>query len=282
MVTLPAGVLDRFPRFTRYNSPYPAHDAGTAVDLYPEEPVAPSPVAGRVVETKTVTCPSRPYAADHDYLIVVETGENLARMLHVEPAVAPGDEVAVGDPLGPLVRSGYFAPWVDNHVHLGFRDRSANAIRATGSLPLAIDVPIEPVRWDGTGTVVETRDTFAILDAPAHPAPGTAFAGIADDTGDFVLDGGLPHYEWGGRLAADPARRADSDGSESRPVEFLGQTVGYATSEPVRWSALTVLANGDPVHGLSLFFGRDVLYAKLIERDHDFAVGEDVVVTIEA
>ncbi|MFW5937335.1 MAG: hypothetical protein ACOCSN_00200 [Halanaeroarchaeum sp.] len=283
MVTVPAEALAPFPRVSRYNSPYPAHDAGAAVDLYPAGEVAPSPVAGEVVETRTVACPSRPYAADNDHLIVVDTGTHLARILHVSPGVDPGETVAVGDSLGTLVRSGYFAPWVDNHVHLGFRDHGTNAVRATGSLPLSLDAPIEAVPWDGTGRVVETGETYAILDAPAHPDPGTVYAGIADDSGAFALDGGMPHYEWGGRLATgerDGPKSPDGGGDEE-PVHFLGERVGDATSEPVRWRDVTVRANGDPVLGLSFFLGREELYAKVIDRNHSLAVGDDVVVALD-
>ncbi|UWG46705.1 Uncharacterized protein HSRCO_0408 [Halanaeroarchaeum sp. HSR-CO] len=284
MVTVSAEVLSSFPRFSRYNSPYPAHDAGTAVDLYPDSDDAPSPVAGEVVETRTVTCPDRSYAAAHDHLIVVDTGEHLARVLHVDPGVEPGEVLSLGDSLGRLVRSGYFAPWVDNHIHLGFRDHGTNAVRATGSLPLSVDVPLEAVPWDGTGTVVDTGETYAILDAPAHPDPGAVFAGIADDSGSFVLDGGLPHYEWGGRLATESATRGTvpDGGDESDPVHFLGERVGTAQGEVVHWRDVTVLANGGPIYGLSFFLGRESLYAKLIDRHHSFSVGADVVVDIEA
>ncbi|MFB6070719.1 MAG: hypothetical protein ABEJ76_06815 [Halanaeroarchaeum sp.] len=286
MVTLSTGALDPFARFTRYNSPYPAHDAGTAVDLYPDGDGAPSPVAGEVVRTRTVACPSRPYAADHDHLIVVDTGEHLARILHVYPAVEPGEAVSVGDHLGDLVRSGYFAPWVDDHVHLGFRDPEDDPVRATGSLPLSLDVPLEPVPWDGTGRVVEVGRTYAVLDAPTHPDPGDVYAGIADDSGAFVLDGGMPHYDWGGRLDPGPADRgdgpADEEAESATPIEFLGETVGIAEREPVRWTDHSVVVDGDPVTGLSFFLGRDALYAKIVEPGHAFAVGDRLTVTVDA
>ena len=279
MVTVSAEALAPFPRVSRFNSPYPAHDAGTAVDLYPEGEGAPSPVAGEVVETRTVACPSRPYAADNDHLIVVDTGEHLARILHVDPAVEPGESVALGASLGRLVRSGYFAPWVDNHVHLGFREHGTNAVRATGSLPLSLDFSLTGVPWDGTGTVVETGETYAILDAPAHPDPGATYAGIADDAGAFVLDGGLPHYEWGGRLALDGST-SERGGGDGPALTFLGQRIGASDAEVVAWDDVTVLANGDPILGLSFFLGRETLYAKLVDWEADFAVGEDIVVTL--
>jgi len=194
-VTLSSSVLDRYRRFSRFNSPYPAHDDGCAIDLYPDSEAGISPVAGVVRETRTVGCPDRPYAADEDHLIVVELDEDwcrragaapgtIARILHVVPEVsAAGDRVAVGDALGPLTRSGFFGQWVDNHVHLGFRAPGANALRASGSLPVDVDVSVEPIQWDGTGAVVERGPTHVVLDAPTHPAPGQRFAALASDDG---------------------------------------------------------------------------------------------------
>ena len=307
MVELPGDVLDRYPRFSRYNSPYPEHDAGTAIDLYPDrdDQVAPSPVAGEVVDVRTVRCPPKPYAVEHDHLLVVDTGDYLARILHVDPAVAVGDTIEIGDSLGTLVRSGFFAPWVANHLHVAFRDHDADPVRATGSLPLdlGLDTPLEPVPWDGTGTVVDTGDTWVLLDEPAHPVPGQRFAGIASDDGR-VLDGGLPHYDYGGIRTPEGS---GIDGEYSETVSLLGTTVGDVHQTPVesdaahqkppvsedvvdglspgdRWSVewrdVTVLANDEPITGLSLFFGRDWLGAKLVHRDHDWDVGDELHVTI--
>lgn len=269
MVRIPAAVLRRYRQFSLYNSPYAAHDRGCAVDLYPETNVAPSPVAGEVLETKTVRAPPKPYAPEHDHLILLDTGEHVARVLHVDPSVSPGDRVAVGDPLGELVRAGFFAPWVDNHVHLGFRDHGANPYRAAGSLPVDVDVPVTPLAWDGSGTVVETGETYAVLDAPAHPAPGERFVAVATDEG-AALDGGMPHYDHGGVLSG-----------ESGPVSLLGTELGRATGRDVTWDDVEVRANGEPVTGLSCYAARDSFGAKLVHPGHDFAVGERVEVTIE-
>jgi hypothetical protein len=279
MVTLDGDVVARYPRVSRYNSPYPAHDAGCAVDLYPDSGRdgdghardAPSPVAGDVLKTRTVECPDRPYAADHDHLVVVDTGEHLARVLHVEPAVEAGDAVAVGDQLGDMVRSGFFAPWVDNHLHLGFREHGQNAVRASGSLPLDLDVAVEPAAWDGTATVVETGETWLRLDEPTHPAPGEAYAALGSDAG-AVLDGGLPHYE------AGYAERA------GETVSLFGSVVGDRTGDrTVTWrDDATVTVDGDPAAGLSLWLGRDALGCTVVSRGHGFAVGDAVTVAIQA
>jgi hypothetical protein len=331
MVTVGPALLERFPRFSLYNSPYAAHEQGCAIDLYPHGneagwasnterggttresgdwrdasddrlSAAPSPVSGEVVATRTVDAPPKPYAVEHDHLIVVDTGSHLARILHVEPAVEPGDEVAVGDSLGQMVRSGFFAPWVDNHIHLGFRDPDANPFRASGSLPVEIDpaVDVAGVPWDGRGTAVAAGDTYAILDAPDHPSPGEAFAGIsADDEdggggmadssgrrdggggttdgsgrttdGGGVLDGGLPHYDGGGVFGD----------LETDSVSLAGQQVGTANGRTVAWDDLTVRANGTPITGISLFFAWEALGAKLVCPEMDFEVGEAVEVAIE-
>ena len=294
MVTVGPAVLERFPRFSLYNSPYAAHEQGCAIDLYPHEgdwrrtrvddgrqsdedasreTAAPSPVTGEVVETRTVSAPPKPYAVENDHLIVVDTGEHLARILHVDPAVEPGDEVVVGDSLGEMVRSGFFAPWVDNHLHLGFRERDADPLRASGSLPVEVSerVEIAGVPWDGRGTVVAKGDTSVVLDAPDHPAPGERFAGILCDEGR-ILDGGLPHYDGGGVFGGSAG-----DG----PVSFVGQRVGSAEGRTVAWDDLTVRANGKPITGISLFFAREALGAKLVCPDAEFAVGEEVEVAIE-
>ena len=271
VVSIDADVLSRYAALSRFNSPYPAHDDGRAVDLYPTTG-APSPVAGEVVETLKTRAPDRPGAEAHDYLIVVDTGDHLARLLHVEPAVEPGDRVAVGDSLGRTIRSGYFAPWVDDHVHLGFRPRDADPVRASGSLRVELDAEVEPVAWDGRGTVVERGDTYVVLDAPGHPAPGERFVGVAADGGG-VIDGGLPHYDGGGLLGG----AADADGR----VTVAGQPVGHADGGLVTWDDVEVLANGSRVTGLSFACHRDRLGAKLVSWDGVPAdVGEEVVVEV--
>jgi hypothetical protein len=298
-VTLSADTLAPFRRGTLYNSPFAAHDRGCAVDLYPGDESgdtrrpnpedgpridAPSPVAGEVVETRTVRAPSQPYAADEDHLILVDTGKRVARMLHVEPTVSAGDQVTVGDSLGRLVRAGFFAPWVANHLHLGFRDYGANHHRAAGSLPLELDpeLAVEALPWDGTGTVVTAGDTYAVLDRPAHPAPGERFAGLAATDADGeplgVLDGGLPHYDCGGLLRRRDATEAVAHGDAD--VFLCGERIGRADGRDVTWTGLTVLANGEPVRGIALALGHDSAGAKLVGEGIDLPVGTEATVEI--
>ncbi|MFC3959405.1 hypothetical protein [Halovivax cerinus] len=309
-VVLGDRVLDRYRRFSLYNSPYPAHDAGCAIDLYPgdSDPAAglatdaPSPVAGIVRETRTVSAPPKPYAPEHDHLILVDVEEPasarglVARILHVDPAVEAGDRVAIGDDLGRLVRAGFFAPWVGTHLHVGFRAPDRNLHRATGSLPVDLGVDVRPLPWDGTGTVVATGETYAILDTPAHPAPGDEWVGIAADGGG-VLDGGLPHYDTGGVLGrgagpqrmdtpaedADPAAGGgrDTDDEPEHVVRLNGDDIGRADGRTIDWRDATVRVDGEAVTGLSFSCARDARFgAKLICPDRPFAVGDRVAVSV--
>jgi len=278
MVTLPASTLARYERLSLFNSPYPAHDRGEAVDLYPDrdDGVAPSPVAGTVREVRTTRAPDRPYAVDDEHLVVVDVDADclpdgddlLARILHVDPAVAPGDDVAVGDPIGTTIRSGYFAPWVADHLHLGFRPRDADPVRASGSLPVELGVETAALPWDGTGTVVETGDTWVRLDEPSGRTPG-AWAGVAAASG-VALDGGVPHYAGGGALPGH-------DGA----LALAGTRVGHAAGREATWDDVTLSANDDAITGISCFLARGGGWGtKLVWRDHDVAVGDAVAVTV--
>ncbi|SDK43735.1 hypothetical protein [Natronorubrum texcoconense] len=288
-VTLPESLLGQYQRFSLYNSPYPAHDEGCAIDLYPgtlrdgRTTAAPSPVSGTVLETRAVRAPPKPYAPEHDYLILVDCDgpDDLAgltaRILHVEPSVEAGEHVERGDSLGTLVRAGFFAPWVDNHLHVGVRGPDQNPHRASGSLPLEVGVEIRPLGWDGTGTVVATGETYAVLDAPTHPDPGETFVGVRADGGG-VLDGGLPHYDGGGVHGRGGALEGDST-----PVSLNGDRLGVARGRTIDWNDVVVTANGEPITGLSLFCARDADFgAKLICPDTEFEAGEKVRVRVRS
>ncbi|SFB67484.1 hypothetical protein SAMN05444422_10144 [Halobiforma haloterrestris] len=290
-VTLPAEVLSRYARLSLYNSPYRAHEGGRAIDLYPgtlrdgRTTEAPSPVSGTVRGTKTVRAPPKSYAPEHDHLILIDCEgppplEGLvARVLHVDPAVEAGDRVEAGESLGELVRTGFFAPWVDNHLHVGVRRPDQNLHRASGSLPIEIgdDVELRALEWDGTGTVVATGETYAVLDSPSHPAPGECFVGVRADSAG-LLDGGIPHYDGGGLLRAG---NESAGASVSLNGDHLG-TVGD-DGRTIAWDGITVTANGDPITGLSTFCARDGDFgAKLICPDRPFEVGDRVAVRVRS
>ncbi len=280
MLTIPRETLWQYDLVTRFNSPYVAHDRGHAVDLYPPTTAAPSPVSGTVIGTRTVDAPPQPYATDSDHLILIKTespryqladgDQAIARVMHVSPEVTAGERVTAGQTIGQTIRSGFFAPWVDDHLHVGFRKPETNLMRATGSLPLELAIDVQPLAWNGTGTVVETGATYAVLDTPHHPAPGDRFAAIGTDTQCVALDGGIPHFERGGAFGEHPPA-----------VTMLGAELEFDADGTVPWETAQVIANGAPILGLSLFAARtDRVGARLICPDREFAIGEQVTLQI--
>jgi hypothetical protein len=290
MVEVPGDALANYRRFSLYNSPYPAHDRGCAIDLYPAGELVVAPVSGTVRDVWRVGAPSRPDAADRDTVLAIELDRPrerfglppgaIARILHVDPVVDPGETVGAGDALGRLVNSGFFAPWVDPHLHLEFRGPDVDPRRARGSLPVEVGLEVEGVRWDGTGTVLERLPSAVVLDAPAHPAPGEQFVALAAADGT-PLDGGLVHYAGGGALGADAGdagRTSTLDGRAS--LSLLDCPIGTAEGRQVRWADVAVLANGEQITGLSLFAARDRAGVKLVWPDHDLAVGDEVTIDL--
>ncbi|WP_330631161.1 hypothetical protein [Halocatena halophila] len=281
MVTLGARALEPFERFSRYNSPYPAHDRGCAIDLYPPagEHLAHSPVSGRVTDVREVAGPASTAEPTPEFLVVIDTGAWLARILHVEPSVEPGMTVAVGDPIGQYVRSGFFDPWVAQHIHLGFRSHDANPYRAEGSEPIDLDVDVQAIDWDGTGTVIETTETAARLAIESERLGSDSFVGLTLQSADgqrMAIDGGLAHYSNGGwcGLSAEPP-------PQETPVSFLGRPIGTCDDRTLEWNTLTVVANGRQITGLSCFLTRSTPTVKLVCPAHTFAVGETVSVQIQ-
>lgn len=276
-VELGTETLERYARFSLYNSPYPAHDEGRAIDLYPggcasegfDGETAPSPVTGRVLATETVRAPAGPVGIDRDHLIVLECtapepAAGLgARILHVEPSVEPGDEIVVGDSLGTLVRTGFFDPWVGAHLHVGFRPLGTDHRRASGSLPIGLACDLRPLAWDETGKVAAVGETYAVLRGP----DAGELAGIGADGGG-VVDGGLPHYAGGGLL-----------GGSGGAVTLGGTRVGVAGGRTVAWDDLRITANGEPVTGLSLSCGLEP-GVTVVAPGHSLQRGERVAIDV--
>lgn len=121
-----------------FASPFIAHREYAAVDIYQggefgQEAV--SPVEGRVYDIRRFKSPSPGKDYLYEYLILIEQGDYLARLMHVEPVVEKGDFVRVGDVIGRFIRNGYFFYWVDPGMHVEIRDKE-NYIRSRGGYEL--------------------------------------------------------------------------------------------------------------------------------------------------
>lgn len=191
-------------RFSFFNSPYPAHKHGKAVDIYSSL----SPVDGRVKKIIKLS---------HDYVILIECSENpeiFAKILHIKPSVKPGEKINSGNELGTFIRSKFFDPWTDNHLHLELRKKE-DPVRArgghrlinvekTGMLPgkIKLDIRIESI-----------SNNYITASLPEkHFTKIGKFYGLkykdsiicdGKSKGFSVICGGLPHYNFGGMLNKD-------------------------------------------------------------------------------
>lgn len=123
--------------YSFFSSPYPAHREFSAVDIYQGTGfggVALSPVTGEVSKTLRFDSPSlgKPLP---EYLILIKTGDYLARIMHVKPTVKAGDVLHAGDELGRFIKNGYFFFWVDAGMHVEVRD-PGDYLRARGGCEL--------------------------------------------------------------------------------------------------------------------------------------------------
>jgi len=278
-VTLSSSVLDRYRRFSRFNSPYPAHDDGCAIDLYPDSEAGISPVAGVVRETRTVGCPDRPYAADEDHLIVVELDEDwcrragaapgtIARILHVVPEVSAGDRVA-GDDSRPAdaVR---FLRSVGRQPRPP-RIQSAGCERAPGESGRSRSMSTcRSSRYSGTGPA-QSSSAARRTSSSTPPTPGSPVSGSRRSR---ATTGYLSTAGW--RTTRAAARSTNSwTGRRCRCGAPASASPGRRR---VAWDPIDVLANGERVVGLSsLFAARDDGFgAKIVCPDRRFDLGETV------
>lgn len=239
-------------KFSFFNSPYPAHTACSAVDIYFGSTfgsVASSPVHGKVVGIKKVDCPEQSFeCSSYDYVILLQSIENFERqikILHVEPVVEVGTVVKPGDPLGFLLRSGFFDFWTEPHIHVEVRNPS-DPIRARGGLKFERLMSIETFYADLdelSGVVVESKREYALLALNGNFKNGIP---VRVDGEGGVLDGGIPHYKWFGvHMLGQP--------SLNGVVKLCGAKIGtvktvYSNMCAAQCEDLTFKINGKPVN----------------------------------
>lgn len=221
-------------RISFFNSPYPAHKAYTAIDIYPNREfnsAAPSPVFGEIREIRKVACPEKSSfkSTNYDYVILIRSMENpeyWVKILHLEPLVKVGDIVRAGDRLGKLLRSGFFDYWTDPHIHVEIR-KPEDPIRARGGLKLkrelinlseGCNAEIEELR----GIVIETKPEYALMLPEGDLKHGIPVE-VCEEMG--LIDGGIPHYGFFG-VHIECNDRALQGG----PVKLCGTKIGVIES----------------------------------------------------
>jgi len=225
-----------------------------AVDIYCSEPY--SPVDGRVVLTKQVR-----YRNGVEHVIVVR-GDVAVKILHVLPCVSPGDSLEAGDPIGEFHASPYFHPWTDPHMHVEVRPET-DPLRCRGGLELRHRIP-RPHSRCALDRVISTEEHYSLV--------GLRCSGRSAGYSEHgVLDGGWPHYGYGGAFHGDAV--------------FLGAGIGtlenrFGSAGLVRYSHRRVCVNGTPVKGLGFYiFSGMAPYVKVITPEGTLSKGERVEVT---
>jgi hypothetical protein len=189
-------------KYSFFNSPYPAHRLSTGIDVYPERnfgDVAPSPVHGEVTLVRKVRCPRSSSFIDHGHDIVLllrslENPKKVVKILHVEPSVESGDVLEPGQPLGTLIRSGFYGFATHPHIHVEVRE-PPDAIRARGGHSLCRLTKVTPSRVldELAGTVTKSIPEYSQVRFKGADSFG--LTGSIDGV-PVVLDGGLPYYGW--------------------------------------------------------------------------------------
>ncbi len=241
-------------RYSFFNSPYPAHQLHTGVDIYPGGRFGEdtfSPVTGVVTEIRRVKAPAgRGFKdAGHDTLILIEADENptaIVKLLHIDPMVSVGDRVSQVDPIGSMIRSGYYGWGTSPHIHVEVR-RKEDPLRARGGYlfkriitPIAGEATAEIV---GEVVYVQPEYAFIKLSQKSYGLQGEV------NSVSGVLDGGIPYYGWLGVHLDEP---------NLGEIRLLGRTIAdviriYPGSCIANTREFNFTLNDKPILGLSLY-----------------------------
>ena len=209
-------------RYAFYNSPYPAHRLMTGVDIYPNSQLigsTPSPIDGEIIKVRHIKSPpGRGFKApEHDTLTIVRSTENsdkVVKVLHVNTVLKEGESIAVGQSLGPLIRSGYFGYHTPLHVHVEVRPQN-DPLRVRGGYTIdsLLDLKDLKVTEEIVGIVTTSQKGYALIKLNRRSVVVADVGGVPG-----ILDGGMPIYGWFGAHAENPIK--------NRPVKLLGKTIG--------------------------------------------------------
>ncbi|WP_074964186.1 hypothetical protein [Pyrococcus kukulkanii] len=170
-----------------FNSPYPGHKEGTAVDVYYTDHALFPLEEGKVVEVKRLPIKG-------DYLILIKSGSICLKVLHVVPSVSKGETLVLGDPIGIPIRSSFFCPWTDKHAHYEIRNCD-DPYRARGGIQIT-PVVLRAVKATNTWEfeVVECTPNYCLA-RPLKPKEKQLTLVISKG---FPIEGGIPHYGYFG------------------------------------------------------------------------------------
>jgi hypothetical protein len=186
-------------KFTFMKSPFAAHTTLSAVDIYSGGTfgdIAPSPVEGEVIDIRGYTSPTPFKDRDFmEYIIAIQQDDSVVKILHSKPVVDVGDTVDVGDPLGILIKNGYFYFWNEPPLHVEVREVD-DYIRASNDNPLSAKFSFSGSNFSMESNikcrVVFCNEKYALLKGVYS---GDLVKGY--ELGGGLLDGIIPLGDWG-------------------------------------------------------------------------------------
>ena len=205
--------------FSLTNSPYPPHVMGIAVDIYTEYPYMPVEL-GVVRDVIRVETPR--YRADsqgYDYIILIDLGYAVLKVMHVRPHVSIGDKLYLGDYIGEYLISGYLRPWSTPHMHLEVRP-SEDPLRVRGGYFL--EPTTELVRYLSRLPCSRTL-RFKVIDSTNSYVWVVPIDEGYICTNVGILDAGYPYYGYGGAIVV-------SNGKYEDKVVWNGMELGSIVS----------------------------------------------------
>ncbi|MCZ7356037.1 MAG: hypothetical protein O8C66_08655 [Candidatus Methanoperedens sp.] len=159
-------------RFSFLKSPYAAHKTFSAVDIYYGDfgSEALSPVDGKIIDIRSFDTPTPFKNRDSkEYVMALEQGGHVIKILHIKPDVSIGMEISKGDKIGTFVRNGYFIFWNDPVMHVEVR-KSGDYLRASNDLPLTPYIEWEDLPSSKSLELVcrveKILDNYSLLCAP--------------------------------------------------------------------------------------------------------------------
>lgn len=185
-------------KFAFLKSPFAAHTSLSAVDIYSGGTfgdIAPSPVEGEVIDIRGYTSPTPFKDRDFkEYIVAIRQDDSVVKILHSKPVVDVGDVVDVGEPLGILIKNGYFYFWNEPPLHVEVRN-VGDYIRASNDNPLLTKFSFSgynsSMESNMTCRVVFCNEKYALLKGNYG---GDGVKGY--ELGGCLLDGIIPLGDW--------------------------------------------------------------------------------------
>ncbi|AHF80107.1 hypothetical protein [Thermococcus paralvinellae] len=243
--------------FSFFNSPYPAHKFGTAIDVYFSGKALFPFEEGKVLEIRKVRTPQY-VPIREDYLTIFQVEGFCLKVLHVKPSLKLEEKIYLGDEIGELVVSGFFRPWSDKHAHFELRD-CKDRYRARGGFLIHPKIlKLVPTTRGNEFEVVEKTEHYYWL-KPLKRGEKNLTPSTFNRS---PVEGGLPHYHYGAVFG------------KLREVELFGIKVptvqGLLNDVSLFGVDFQIFANEQKVKGIGIYCNQEKI--KLIGGE--FEVGD--------